>query len=156
MSFLFVGSELMNNIYLRHQVDLNKWVNVSLDCIESRENCKHLVVQPVSGAIEYRSECVQTIVDYCAGNPFYMNLICWQIFKRCWQEQRTYVDENDLDNCRQALVRTIGGANFSHFWEDNPELDESKKTQQAAANCLLLCCVGRLGGTLESIDDLVA
>src|SRR5262249_21392565 len=33
MTFFFVGSERMNTIYQAHQVDLNKWVNVSLDCI---------------------------------------------------------------------------------------------------------------------------
>ncbi|MGI0015130.1 MAG: phosphoribosyltransferase-like protein, partial [Nitrososphaera sp.] len=156
MTFFFVGSERMNTIYLRHELDLNKWVNVSLDCIESREECKNLVVQPVAAAIEYQPECVQLIVDYCAGNPFYMNLLCSEIFKRCWQEQRTYVGESDLDKVRRALVGVLGAANFAHFWKDNPELDESKKSKQEAENCLTLCCIARLGGKYESADDLVA
>lgn len=154
LTFFFVGSERMNSIYTKHAVDLNKWVNVYLDCIESREDCKDLVVHPVEGKIEYQSECVGIILDYCGGNPFYMHLLCSEMFKRCWQEKRTYVGESDLHNVRRSLVRSLGETNFSHFWADNPILDEKENVKWAAENCLVLSCVSHLGGSFESIDDL--
>jgi len=155
LTFFFVGSERMNKIYKRHEIDLNKWVNVSLDCIESREDCKALIVNPVTGAIEYHPECVDFIIDYCGRNPFYMHLLCSELFKRCYQEQRTYVSENDIKSVRHSLIRTLGVTNFSHFWDDNPELDEEQKIKQSAENCLLLCCLSALGGSYESIEELL-
>ena len=156
LTFFFVGSERMDTIYTKHAVDLNKWVNVYLDCIESREDCKDLVIHPVQGAIEYQPECVDSIPDYCGGNPFYMHLLCSEVFKRCWQEKRTYVSESDLHNVRQSLIRSLGETNFSHFWTDNPILDEQENVKGAAENCLVLSCISYLGGNFESIDDVFA
>ena len=155
LTFFFVGSERMYTIFKKHENDLNRWVNVSLDCIESREDCKALIVNPVIGAIEYQPECVDFIIDYCGRNPFYMHLLCSELFKRCYLEQRTYVSESDIQSARQSLIRSLGATNFSHFWDDNPELDEGEKARQSAENCLLLCCVSALGGSYELIDELL-
>jgi len=154
ITFFFVGSERMDTIFKKHAMDLNRWANVPLDYIESREDCKALITKPVSGAIEYQSICVDLIMDYCRKNPFYMHLLCKAIFDRCWQEKRTYVNENDLSNAKQGLVRALTEANFSHFWSDNPELDEIEKEKQSAENCLVLCCISALGGSFDDIDDL--
>ncbi len=154
LTFFFVGSERMGSIYTKHAVDLNKWVDVYLDCIESIEDCKDLVVHPVVGAIEYQPECVDFVVDYCRGNPFYMHLFCSEVFKRSWQDQRTYVSESDLHGVRQSLIRFLGETNFSHFWDDNPIIDEPEKAEKAAENCLVLSCISALGGSFESVDDI--
>jgi hypothetical protein len=154
LTFFFVGSERMNTIFKRHEIDLNKWVNVSLDCIESKEDCKVLIINPVAGAIEYHPECIDFVIHYCGRNPFYMHLLCSELFNRCYQEQRTYVSESDIQSVRQSLIRTLGVTHFSHFWEDNPELDEEEKARQSAENCLLLCCLSVSGGGYESIDEL--
>lgn len=156
LSFFFVGSERMDAIYTKHTEDLNKWVNVYLDCIQSREDCKNLVVQPVKEVIEYQPECLDFILDYCGGNPYYMQLLCSKVFERCWQEQRTYVGESDLHNVRQSLVGSLTEINFSHFWEDNLILDEAENAKQASENCLVLSCISHLGGSCESVDDLFA
>jgi energy-coupling factor transporter ATP-binding protein EcfA2 len=154
LTFFFVGSERMDTIYTKHAVDLNKWVNVYLDCIESREDCKKIVVRPLEGKIEYQPECVDSIIDYCGQNPFYMHLLCSEVFKRCWQEKRTYVGESDLKNVVQSLTRSLGETNFSHFWSDNPFLDENENAESTAENCLLVSCISQIGGSFESIDDL--
>jgi hypothetical protein len=156
LTFFFVGSERMDTIYVKHATDLNKWVNVNLDVIQSREDCKSLVVEPVQGSIEYQSSCVDEILDYCRGNPFYMHLLCSEVFARCASEQRTYVSESDLLHIQGSRVRSLGETNFSHFWNDNPELDEQEKAKQSAENCLVLACIAYLGGVFESVDDLAA
>jgi hypothetical protein len=154
LTFFFVGSERMNTIYTRHEVDLNKWVNVFLDCIESRVDCKNLIANPVKNIIEYHSGCLDNIVDYCRRNPFYINLFCSELFKKCWQEQRTYIGESDIQNVRENLIGSLGETNFSHFWADNPELDEEEKIKQTAENALLLSCISQLGSSFKSVDDL--
>jgi hypothetical protein len=114
----------MDTIYVKHATDLNKWVNVNLDVIQSRENCRRLVVEPVQGSIEYQSSCVDEILDYCRGNPFYMHLLCSEVFARCASEQRTYVSESDLLHTQGSRVRSLGETNFAHFWNDNPDRED--------------------------------
>ena len=155
-TFFFAGSERMNAIYSMHASDLNKWVNLFLDCIESREDRKALIIQPVKEAIEYESACVDFIVEYCGGNPFYIHLLCWEIFQRCFGDNRTYVSESDAQGLREAFIRSLGKTNFSHFWEDNPILDEREKAKETAENCLVFSCIASLGGSYESIDNLLA
>jgi hypothetical protein len=154
LTFFFVGSERMNPIYKAHAADLNKWESVYLDTIQSREDCKSLILQPVKSAIEYQPECVDRIIDYCAGNPFYMHLVCSEVFNRCANEERTFVGESDLYSVQKSRCQTMGETNFAHFWEDNPELDEGSKREQAAQNCLVLSCIAYLGKVCPSAQAI--
>ena len=79
LTFFFVGSERMETIFQRHQADLNKWTNVKLDRIDSRSECRALIVNPVANALEFSQGAVDFVIDYCGGNPFYMNNFCYQI-----------------------------------------------------------------------------
>lgn len=155
LTFFFVGSERMEAIYGRHQADLNKWTNVPLDRIDSRTECKALITTPVANAIEFSQDAVDFVIDYCAGNPFYIHNFCYQIFDRCLQEHRTFVDDNDTNAVRQQLLRALGPTNFSHFWEDNPLLDLAEKKKATAENCIALTCIAILGGRYEAVEDLL-
>jgi hypothetical protein len=154
LTFFFVGSERMEAIYSRHQADLNKWTNVRLDRIDSRKDCKALIVEPVSAVIEFAPEAIDFIIDYTAGNPFYIHNFCYQVFERCLQEHRTFVDENDTYAVRQQLLRALGPTNFSHLWEDNPVLNLQEKRREGAENCIALSCIASLGGSYEALEEL--
>jgi hypothetical protein len=155
LTFFFVGSERMEAIYRRHQADLNKWTNVELDRIDSRTECKALITTPVADAIEFSAEAVDFITDYCLGNPFYIHNFCYQIFDRCLQEHRTFVDDSDTDAVRHQLLRALGPTNFSHFWEDNPLLEFEERKKAIAENCIALACIAVLGGSYEDVEDLL-
>ncbi|KQP02768.1 hypothetical protein ASF45_16000 [Pseudorhodoferax sp. Leaf265] len=155
LTFFFIGSERMDAIFSRHQADLNKWTNVRLDRIDSAADCRNLIEAPVGGAIEFDPEAIEFITGYTSGNPFFINNFCYQIFDRCLQEHRTFVDANDTSAIRQQLLRSLGATNFSHFWEDNPVLDATQKRQDAAENCIALSCISALGGRYEGIDELL-
>ncbi len=156
LCFFFVGSERMNSIYESHATDLNKWLNQSLDHIDTNEDCAKLIETPVEGAIEFEAKAVRSISDYCKGNPFYIHIFCNSIFMRCLQDRRTFVSESDVDDIRKSMLQMLGRTNFAHFWEDNPELDPVEKSAQAAKNCLYLTCLSRLGGNCETIEDILS
>jgi hypothetical protein len=155
LTFFFVGSERMEAIYQRHQADLNKWTNVQLDRIDSRMECKALIANPVATAIEFSQDATDFIIDYCGGNPFYINNFCYQIFDRCLLEHRTFVDINDTNAVRHQLLRSLGPTNFSHFWEDNPILDLEERKKALAENCIALVCIAILGGRYEEVGELL-
>lgn len=155
LTFFFVGSERMDAIFERHQADLNKWTNVQLDRIDNRADCQALIEKPVIGALEFDAAAVDFIIDYNAGNPFYIHNFCYQLFERCVQEHRTFIDSNDTSAVRHQLLRSLGPTNFAHLWEDNPVLDLLEKRKQAAENCIALCCISALGGRFEAVEELL-
>lgn len=155
LTFFFVGSERMDEIFARHQSDLNKWINERLDRIASRDDCRALIADPLSESIEFSAEAIDFIIDYAAGNPFYMNTFCYQLMLRCLKEYRTYIDVNDAYAVRQQLLSSVGPANFAHFWEDNPVLDGHEKVIQSGENCIALCCVALLGGRFENVEEVI-
>jgi hypothetical protein len=153
-TFLFAGSERMNVIYSKHALELNKWTNMFLDTIGSIQDRRDLITKPVDGQIEYDSTCPDSIGEYAYGNPFFIHLICLNLFERCVGERRTYVSDADFRNNRETLVEALGQTNFAHFWEDNPVLEREENTQCAAENCLALCCISSLGGTFHGIETV--
>lgn len=155
LTFFFVGSERMDAIFERHQADLNKWTNVRLDRIDNRDDCQALIRRPVEGALEFDATAVDFIVDYTAGNPFYIHNFCYQLFQRCLQEHRTYIDANDTSAVRHQLLKSLGATNFAHLWEDNPVLDIQDKRREAAENCIALACISALGGRFEALEELI-
>ena len=155
LTFFFVGSERMDAIFSRHQSDLNKWINERLDRIDSRDDCRALIADPLAGSIEFSEEAVDFIIDYAAGNTFYMHNFCYQLLLRCLKEYRTYIDVNDAYAVRQQMLSSLGPTNFAHFWEDNPVLDAHEKMIQSGENCIALCCIASLGGRFESVDEVV-
>ncbi len=154
LTFFFVGSERMEAIYSRHQADLNKWRNIQLDRIDSRTDCRALITEPVINVIEFSSEAVDFITDFTAGNPFYIHNFCYQVFERCLQEHRTFVDDNDTHAVRDQLLRALGPTNFAHLWEDNPVLEPEEKRRESAENCVTLACIAVLGGRYEAVEEL--
>jgi hypothetical protein len=154
LTFFLVGSERMRSIHTKHSMELNKWVNLHLDHIASREDCTALITAPVKGAIEYHTVVVDRIVDYCSSNPFYMHVVCAAIFERCVQDQRTYVGISDLDNAVRSVLTSLSKANFAHLWNDNPVLDDMDQRKASAENCLVLSCIANAGGEFASIEDL--
>jgi len=53
LTFFLVGSERMKSIYYKHTTELNKWMDVHLDRMESPGDCRALITQPVADAIEF-------------------------------------------------------------------------------------------------------
>jgi len=158
LTFFFVGSERMSKIYDMHHThsqELNTWVNIALDRIESRKDCIDLIVKPVDNQIEYQAECVDFIVDYCNGNPYYMTLFCSQVMEKCIGEGRSFVGISDLESVRQILIEQLGETNFAHFWADNPEIDELKMAAHTAENCLVLSCMSFNNIELHSLNDML-
>lgn len=154
LTFFFVGSERMDAIFERHQADLNKWTNVRLDRIDNRADCQALIQTPVEGALEFDATAVDFIVDYTAGNPFYIHNFCFQLFQRCLLEHRTFIDANDTSAVRHQLLKSLGATNFAHLWEDNPVLEAQDKRREAAENCIALACISALGGRFEDVEEL--
>ena len=145
LTLFFAGSERMSDIYSRHSLELNKWKNMYLDSIGSRQDCRDLIAKPVDGRLEYQPSCIDSITTYCNNNPFFLHLVCSELFSRCAAERRTYIGDADAQESRNALTRSLGQTSFAHFWEDNQTVDRDDNRRFSAENCLVLTCIVSLG-----------
>ena len=152
--FFFAGTERMNVIYSRHALELNKWMNMFVDSIASVQDRRDLITKPVEEQLEYQQTAVDSIAEYCSGNPFFIHLVCSALFERCVAERRTYISDADFQNYRPLLIESLGMTNFAHFWEDNPILDRDQNRRYAAENCLALCCISCLGGFFNTAESV--
>jgi len=144
LTFFFAGSERMNAIHQHHQNELNIWANLRIDHIESIEDCRDLILRPVTGIIEYHPDCVEYIAEYCNKNPFYMHFLCSKILNTCMLECRTYVAETDVHFARDRVLSEIAVGNMGHFWSDNPEIDPTERLSHESQNCLVLAAAALL------------
>ncbi|HTS87558.1 MAG TPA: ATP-binding protein [Gemmatimonadales bacterium] len=154
LTFFLVGSERMKTIYTKHAMELNKWADVYLDRIESHADCRALVAQPVAGAIEFDDRQVDLMIAYCAGNPYYLQLLCSHVFQYCFRENRTYVGEGEVADARKSLLRSLGETSFAHLWADNPVLDPQEQARCTAENALVLTCIARNSGRYDGVESL--
>lgn len=154
MTFFFAGSERMTVIYARHALELNKWTNVFVDSIASAQDCRDLIVKPLHNLIDYEPSSVGRMAEYSRGNPFFMHLVCQQLFKHCLADRRTYISDADFSNERDSLTETLGPTNFAHLWSDNQILDKDENVRYSAENCLILSCIALTRGAFRSVDEL--
>ncbi len=154
LTFFFAKSERMSEIHTHHQNELNIWANLRIDHIESIEDCKDLILRPVTGIIEYHPDCVEYIAEYCNKNPFYMHFLCSNILNTCTHECRTYVGETDVHFARDRVLSEIAVGNVGHFWSDNPEIDPTDRLSHESQNCLVLAAAALLPLKGFSQDEL--
>jgi hypothetical protein len=86
-------------------------------------------------------------------NPFFLHVVCSELFNNCLSERRTYIGEADEQVSRVGLINSLGHTNFAHLWEDNPTLDREENRRFSAENCLVLSCMSSIGTTM-SVDDI--
>ena len=152
LTFFFAGSERMSTIYTRHSQELNKWKNMFLDSLEFVQDCQDLIVKPVHEWLEYEPSCVSDLTWYCNKNPFFLQVVCSELFRRCTAERRTFIGEADAQENHIHLARTLGLTYFAHFWEDNPTLEREENRRFSAENCLTLCCMSSIAEETRAED----
>jgi hypothetical protein len=155
VTFFFAGSERMRPIYVAHQQLLNKWSDVSLDTLESHEDRRAVILNPVSGSIEFDEVGVERLVTFCGGNPFYTNVLCSRLFQICAAEERTFIPVVTVEDVIARYAPSLGESAFAHLWEDNPDLDAGSRERLVAENCIALRAASALGGQFGSVEELL-
>lgn len=88
----------------------------------SSEEATRLIAWPVEGIITYDYGVARRMIEITSGQPYYLQLLCFEVFNRC--AQAGWVNQRDVDLVMEDLVgREI--ADFREFW------DESSPSEQA-------------------------
>ena len=146
ISLVFVGGQKLQRI-MRSNVaaKLNQVTAINLDYLE-KEVIRDLVEGPAAGILKFDTEAVERIAFWSAGNPFYSNRICNQLWDLMVSEQHCHVIRADVERVLEQTVAHDESPLFSHFWSDGIWGDGSDDQQRLwqSANALVLWAIGRL------------
>ena len=93
----------------------------------SSEEATRLITWPVDGVITYDYGVARRLVEITSGQPYYLQLLCFEVFERC--APAAWVNQRDIDLVVERLVeREID--EFRRVW------DESSAREQAVLAAL--------------------
>jgi len=111
----------------------------------SQDDAHRLITMPVEGIIEYDKEAVQNIYEIVSGHPYFMQLICHELFSRCQKTGQRIISSADVDSVLDDVVER-GTVNLKFTWDESSDLEkwslasliqlEKKRDSRAVADFL--------------------
>jgi len=86
------------------------------------EEANRLVTWPAEGVLVYDYGVARRLIEVTSGQPYYLQLLCFEIFNRC--APAGWVNQRDLDVVMEDLVsRDI--ADFRQVWEESSPQEQA-------------------------------
>ncbi len=110
------------------------------------EEATRLITWPVDGVLTYDYGVARHIIEIASGQPYYLHLLCFQVYNRC--APAGWVNLHDVDLVVADLVgREI--ADFRHVW------DESSPAEQAVLAALVSLRGARGVATIQEVRTIL-
>ena len=119
--FILVGGERMEYMNDRHgdKINLFKWRPVDYFHKEKFNDYNDSVVKPVAEyQFEFTEDSIFCLYDYTAGNPYFTNLICQNLFSIMLERRDCHITRIEVDLAVKKTISSEKGSSFAHFWED--------------------------------------
>jgi Tol biopolymer transport system component len=111
------------------------------------EEASRLITWPVDGVLTYDYGVARRMIEITSGHPYYLQILCFEIFNRC--SPAGWVNQRDVDLVMEDLVgREI--ADFRQVW------DESSPQEQAALAALVSLRGARGVATAQEVRTLLS
>jgi Tol biopolymer transport system component len=112
----------------------------------SSEEATRLITWPVDGVLTYDYGVARRVVEITSGQPYYLQLLCFELFSRC--APAGWVNQRDVDLVIEDLVnREI--TDFRQVW------DESSPPEQAVLAALVSLRGARGVATVQEVRTLL-
>lgn len=85
-----------------------------------RAAARSLIVEPAAGRIEYEEEAVEALLDLTSGHPYFLQLLCYELFDRATRDGRTTVRAEDLSDDVLEAAMELGMGGLAWFWDEFP------------------------------------
>jgi len=131
LSFIFAGADELQEMmrdYASIMFNIARFIPVGY---LTPEEAEQLIRKPVAGFLEYDDAAVDKIKAATAGNPYYIQLICYSLVERMNKEKRNVATVVDVNEVIDELLQ-MGSSYFEHLW----------KRVQPLENILLACLAG--------------
>lgn len=134
VGFILVGSENMH-LLDRQEINYNSFQNREVDTFNKYtefDSFKKIIVGPVEKFITYSTESIEKIYEVTNGNPYFANLICFNVFNICSKLKDNEVDINIVSKAISLIVDSYQKSHFDHFWSDGITEDSTVKKDRKA------------------------
>jgi Tol biopolymer transport system component len=112
----------------------------------SSDEATQLITWPVDGVLTYDYGVARRVIEITSGQPYYLQLLCFEIFNRC--AAAGWVNQHDVDLVVEQLVgREI--ADFRQVWDD------SSPQEQAALAALVSLRGARGVATVQEVRTVL-
>ncbi len=86
------------------------------------EEASRLITWPVDGVLTYDYGVARRIIEITSGQPYYLQLLCFEVFNRC--AAAGWVSQRDVELVAEELVgREI--ADFRQLWDDSTPQEQA-------------------------------
>src|SRR6185312_6924347 len=74
-----------------------------------------LIRKPVAPDIEYASDAIEEIYLWTAGNPYFTNIICQEVYQHCTLNKDAYVSRSEIEEAVSRKLQYIDVNTFHHW-----------------------------------------
>ncbi|MDY7080252.1 MAG: tetratricopeptide repeat protein [Chloroflexota bacterium] len=132
VSFIFAGADELQEMmrdYASVMFNIARFIPIGY---MSPEEAEYLIRKPVEGFLAYEDSAVGRIEAATAGNPYYIQLICFNLVERMNREKRNTATIVDVNEVIRELLQ-FGSSYFEHLWRRLEPLEN-----------ILLACLAEL------------
>jgi tetratricopeptide (TPR) repeat protein len=87
------------------------------------EDAHDLITQPVEGIIAYEDEAVDHIYKITSGHPYFIQLVCHELFSTCQKTDTWQVKKTTVEEVLDAVVER-GTVNLKFVWDEANNLEK--------------------------------
>ena len=85
-----------------------------------RDAARSLIVKPAADRVEYEPEAVETLLDLTSGHPYFLQLLCYELFDRAMRDGRTVIPAADITDEVLEAAMELGMGGLAWFWDEFP------------------------------------
>ncbi len=79
-----------------------------------------LIREPASGVLSYSQGAVDQLLQLTSGHPYFLQLLCYELFERAIRSQTTVVTEEAIGEDLLAAAMELGMGGLAWFWDEFP------------------------------------
>ncbi|TEU12441.1 MAG: tetratricopeptide repeat protein [Anaerolineales bacterium] len=83
------------------------------------EDAVQLIAQPAKDQLQYDAAAIEAILNLTARHPYFIQVMCFEIFNRLWRENRKQVEVDDVQATIDKALET-GTGGLVWFWKGVP------------------------------------
>jgi len=89
----------------------------------SESDARDLVTKPVEGVVQFELDAVDRIHEITSGHPYFIQLICHELFSVCQKVNKWKVSKTDVEGILDAVIER-GTVNLKFVWDEASELEK--------------------------------
>lgn len=119
LTFVFVVGRRLDELPSRIKATF-KSAQCKRISVLDRDAAHRLVVEPASGTLRYDDAAVDHLLDLTSGHPYFLQLLCYELFDRAMREGRDHVAVADIANDVLVAAMELGMGGLAWFWDEFP------------------------------------